>query len=149
MKRWTLIAAVAAVACGTGTPEAGPDPRPVRTDTAAFRPDTAMIRNGHARVVGPDGHLQMEGDMLDGLRTGLWTSYTREGRVKSRSEYLRGLPEGISTVFHDNGAIYYTGNQRGGKQVGEWRFYDEQGNLVRTAVYDSSGVLINDPGKGK
>lgn len=149
MKHWTLILVLAA-ACGTGTPKAAQETRPATADTvAAPRPDTVMIRNGHARIVGPDGHLQMEGDMLDGLRTGLWTSYTREGRVKSRSEYLRGLPEGISTVFHDNGAIYYTGNQRGGKQVGEWRFYDEQGNLVRTAVYDSSGVIINDPGKGK
>ncbi len=149
MKRWTLIVAVAAAACGTGTPETGPDANPVRTDTAAFRPDTAMIRNGHARVVGPDGHLQMEGDMQDGRRTGLWTSYTREGRVKSRSEYRNGLAEGLSTVFHDNGAIFYSGNQLRGKQVGEWRFYDEQGNLVRTAVYDTNGAVINDPGKAR
>lgn len=97
-------------------------------------------------MVAPDGWLQMEGDMKDGLRTGLWTSYTREGRVKSRSEYRNGEPEGIATVFHANGALYYTGSQRKGRQVGEWRYFDEQGQLVRTVQYDTSGAVINNLG---
>lgn len=111
--------------------------------------DTATVLNGHVRKLGPDGRLLLEGDMLDGKRTGLWTSYTADGRVKSRGEYRDGAQEGLATVFHDNGALYYTGRYLRGEQVGEWRFYDRQGNLVRTVAYDTAGAVINDHPQGR
>ncbi len=106
--------------------------------------DTVVIENGHAKMLSPDGRLLMEGDMKDGKRNGVWTSYTAEGRVKSRNEYRQGMLEGVATVFRENGALYYTGQHRHGNQVGEWRFYDAKGELERTVDYDTSGAVIND-----
>ena len=65
--------------------------------------------------------------------------------MKSRNEYRDGVLEGLSAVFRDNGAMYYTGQYRNDKQVGRWEFYNEEGNLERTAHYDTSGSVINDP----
>lgn len=142
-----LVPVLLLLACqGSSVPKGAPAP----ADTAKVAPrqepplDTVVIENGHARMLSPDGRLLMEGDMKDGKRNGVWTSYSREGRVKSRNEYRQGLLEGVSTVFHENGALYYTGQHRHGKQVGEWRFYDVKGELERTVSYDTSGAVIND-----
>lgn len=145
------LLSVLVLACNGKADSPKPVAAPVATkdSTPAIGPDTAMVQNGHVRMVGPDGHLQMEGDMAGGKRSGLWTGYTRDGRVKSRSEYKDGLPEGISTVFRDDGTLFYTGNQQRGRQVGEWRYYNTEGQLERTVVYDTSGAVINDRGKGR
>ena len=147
---FSLFSVLVAACHGTAN-DAKPAAMPVeaKDSTHAAKPDTAMVHDGHMRLVGPDGHLQMEGDMAGGKRSGLWTSYTRDGRVKSRSEYKDGLPEGISTVFRDDGTLFYTGNQRRGKQIGEWRYYNAEGQLERTVVYDTSGAVINDRGQGR
>ena len=55
-----------------------------------------------------------------------------------------GVQEGATVVFHPNGQTYYTGDYRHGHEVGEWRFFDERGTLVRTVRYDSTGAVIND-----
>lgn len=143
-----LVSALAILGCGGNSatselpvPEHGPVVK-----ASAVPQDTVTVVNGHNKVFSPDGDwLKMEGDMKDGKRNGLWTSYTPKGLVKSRSAYRDGLQEGLSSVFRDNGALYYTGQYRNDKQVGRWEFYSEEGNLERTVTYDTSGAVINDP----
>ena len=86
----------------------------------------------------------MDGSMLNGQREGLWTSYHASGKIKSRSEYQRGLSHGLTTVFHDNGNPYYSGENRNGHPVGQWTFFDLGGGLLKTVVYDTAGAIIND-----
>ena len=100
------------------------------------------LQNGHAQIHRPNGSLLMEGDKLNGTRNGVWTSYTEQGRVQSRNDYVDGVLQGQSIVFRPNGAVYYQGEHRDGKQVGPWKFYDEQGNLTKTVVYDTLGNVV-------
>ncbi len=142
-----LVIGLTALSCGGNTtiPEVpAPEQKPEAEVQAAPR-DTVKVINGHSKVFSPEGWLRMEGDMKDGRRNGVWTSYTPKGRVKSRGEYRDGKQEGLSTVFRDNGAMYYTGQYRNDKQVGRWEFYNEEGDLERTVHYDTSGAVINDP----
>ncbi len=107
------------------------------------------LRDGY-HVYKDDGERPlMEGLMEGGKRHGVWTSYLPSGRVQSRNVYEHGILEGITTVFHPNGVLYYSGMQRQGKPFGEWKFYDREGNMLKTAVYDASGVLIPEKGKHK
>ncbi|MCC6839543.1 MAG: hypothetical protein IT230_05230 [Flavobacteriales bacterium] len=117
-------------------------------DTAAAPApqQSAPVVDGLAQEFDLQGHLQMEGNMRAGKRHGLWTSYFPNGRVRSRSEYVAGRLEGVATVFRETGGMYYTGQYSNDRQVGEWRFFDDLGNLARTVRYDTTGAIINDPG---
>lgn len=45
-------------------------------------------------------------------------------------------------MFHPGGTLYYTGDNRHGVPVGEWKFLDEQGALLKIVVYDSTGHKV-------
>jgi antitoxin component YwqK of YwqJK toxin-antitoxin module len=85
------------------------------------------------------------GEFLDLKRNGVWTSYTEQGGVQSRNDYVDGVLQVQSIVFRPNGAVYYQGEHRNGKQVGAWKFYDEQGNLAKTVEYDTLGNIVGQP----
>ncbi|MCC7501463.1 MAG: hypothetical protein IT229_02970 [Flavobacteriales bacterium] len=146
-----LRIALAALLLSLAACTAPQDPAPAATvpaspdtpDTSAALPDS--LQNGHHRLRDAQGRLLMEGDMLNGQRHGLWVAYDLSGRVKSRNAYLNGMLDGPSVVFRENGALFYQGQHAQGHPVGTWTFHDEIGTLVRTVVYDSTGVEI----KGK
>lgn len=146
-KNWILSSALAILGCGGNTtiPDVPAPMHEPEAEVQAAPRDTVKVVNGHDKVFSPEGWLKMEGDMKDGKRNGVWTSYSPKGRVKSRSEYRDGKQVGLSTVFRDNGALYYTGQYRNDKQVGRWEFYNEAGDLERTVNYDTNGAVINDP----
>lgn len=84
-----------------------------------------------------NGAVKIEG-MNDGngLRTGIWTSYYPDGTKWSESHYIKGMKEGHSVTFYENGQKRYIGEYKNDKQVGEWIFYDEEGNETERKVYE-------------
>ncbi len=81
----------------------------------------------------------MEGDVRDGRRNGLWTSYHPNGAVQSRNEFRDGVLHGLTTTYRPNGALLYRGQNADGHPVGTWEFHDAIGTLERTVEYDSTG----------
>ena len=112
-------------------------------ERAAVVADTAIapVSNGWQEVHTQDGGV-MKGELLNGARQGAWTAYFPDGTMRSRSSYMNGKLHGPTEVFHENGSAYYVGQYNMGNAVGEWRFFDPQGNLIRTAVHDSLGNLL-------
>ncbi len=115
-----------------------------KADSARRAMVNDSLKDGPHVYRSQSGLLLMEGQMLNGQREGLWTSYHASGKVKSRSEYQHGLNHGLTAVFHENGNPYYSGDSRNGHPVGEWSFFDLGGGLLRTVKYDSTGAVIND-----
>lgn len=83
----------------------------------------------------------MEGMMVAGNRTGPWLSYFANGGIRSRANYVEGLEDGPTEVFHPNGMPYYTGQYARGIPIGKWVFFDEKGAEVKQVAYDSTGVI--------
>lgn len=143
-----LVSVLLMAACGPGAGEIQGPPPTDTTGTAARAVDARRaaiadsLKDGHHVYKDKAGRPLMEGDMRNGQRNGVWTSYLPNGRVQSRNVYEQGVLHGISTVFHENGVLYYSGAQRKGKPFGEWKFYDEQGVLARTVVYDTTGTMV-------
>ncbi len=100
-----------------------------------------VVQDGWQEVKIPDGGV-MKGEVIGGVRQGPWTSYFADGTIRSRGTYVNGELHGPTEVFHANGMPYYRGNYGNGLTVGEWQFYDEAGVLVKTAVHDSAGTLL-------
>lgn len=85
----------------------------------------------------PNGQVKMEG-MLNkqNERNGLWISYYENGVKWSESYYEHGLLNGHSVTFFPNGKIRYVGEYINDEKVGEWKFYDEAGELSKTENFD-------------
>lgn len=80
----------------------------------------------------PNGAVKIEGRFNDdGDRHGLWNSYYDNGIKWSESYYSAGNRDGHSITFFPNGAIRYVGEYKNDEKVGNWKFYDEEGNLVK------------------
>jgi antitoxin component YwqK of YwqJK toxin-antitoxin module len=48
----------------------------------------------------------------------------------SVGSFKNGLREGRGIVYHNNGKISIDGIYEHGKQVGMWKFYDEEGKVI-------------------
>ena len=77
------------------------------------------------------GQVKMEGGMKDGKMEGEWTSYFPDGRVQSHGFFENGERTGAAQVFYANGNKYEEGYYKNGKHCGKWKFYDEQGTLLK------------------
>ena len=49
----------------------------------------------------------------------------------SRGNFVDGIREGKATTYHENGKIKYEGFYKNGKECGIWKFYDEDGKLIK------------------
>jgi antitoxin component YwqK of YwqJK toxin-antitoxin module len=129
-----------------GCTDAGTSPsKPVAADSTQRMTTEDTLRDGHHTLRDAFGRPTAEGDILGHNRHGVWTSYNEQGRVRSRNEYVHGVLQGPTITFRDNGALFYVGQHRDGKQVGEWKFYDGSGELLRTAQFDSTGREVIAP----
>lgn len=139
-KVWPLSLLLAALSCGTPqTPPAAEGNNP----GGALPGDTARAvpHDGPQVQQMPDG-TSLRGVIRHGKRHGIWRSFTPQGRLLSQTEYRDGVTHGPVVVFHPNGTVRYLGRNHHGTPVGEWRFHDEAGGLLKTVVYDSTGTVV-------
>lgn len=81
------------------------------------------------------GQVKMEGGMKDGKMDGDWTAFFPDGRVQSHGTFKDGERTGAAQVFYANGNKYQEGFYKNGKHCGKWKFYDEQGILIKEVDY--------------
>jgi antitoxin component YwqK of YwqJK toxin-antitoxin module len=152
-KNILLVLVLLLTACGSsegekdGATTADTTAAPTTATAPTILSDTTLIGNvtdGPVDVRYPDGRSRIKGNMRNGKRHGMWTSFFPDGRPQSFTGYVDGVEHGTKVVYHPSGATYYTGDYVKGQQVGIWRFFDEQGKPSRTITYDSTGTVIND-----
>lgn len=81
--------------------------------------------------------LKIEGRKdSEGRRTGIWKSYAENGVQTSISIYSKGMRDGHIIVYYPNGALHYKGEYSKDKRVGEWAFYNKQGEIVKVENFD-------------
>lgn len=95
---------------------------------------TSLDRNGKFTEWYP-GHnqIKMEGRQdEEGRRQGVWKLYTQDGIELSITVYTDGIKDGHIIVRYPTGILRYSGQYSMDKRIGEWKFYDESGQLVKT-----------------
>ncbi len=89
-----------------------------------------------------------EVNWVHGEKKGLATEWHENGEKKSETNYVkRGQwceEHGLWLEWHVNGQKQTEGNVVDGKQHGEWKHFDEQGELTKTETYDN-GELVKEP----
>ncbi len=73
----------------------------------------------------------------DKKRTGRWFFYLENGNEQSMSEYVNGQRSGFTWVRYPSGNMRYSGEYSNDKEVGVWRFYNEDGTLQMEKDYNA------------
>jgi antitoxin component YwqK of YwqJK toxin-antitoxin module len=115
-------------------------------------------REGQLTDYDEDGKIILQGTFVDNRKEGqwlyetpdykeignyvgdepdsLWTSYYMPSKTKRfEGRFSNGEPNGIHTMYYDNGKKMYSGNYINGMKDGDWRFYDEYGMNYLTITY--------------
>ena len=76
---------------------------------------------------------------VDGLPyTGRCTNYV-DGYKSSVQQYLNGVDYGVWIFYFPNGKIETKGKFKDGKRVRKWKYYYESGNIKQTSSYSMLG----------
>lgn len=81
------------------------------------------------------GQVKMEGPMKNGEREGEWIAYFPDGRPQSIGEFKNGVADGRTLVYWGNGNLRWQGTYKEEMRCGIWKFYDEQGFLLKEIDY--------------
>ena len=83
-----------------------------------------------------NGTIKIKGDLVKGLRQGLWESFFENGVKWSESTYLFGIREGAYKIFYPNGKLKIHGAYKNEKKSGIWYFYNENGQFEKEIDFD-------------
>lgn len=124
---------------------------------------------GPWRYYYPDGALRARGRFVRGLPDGRWVVYFNSGMVQREDTYQLGVPDGpvrrgwpdgsdrlqgrISQglrvgrwrTWYANGQIESDGDYREDRRQGDWRFWNDQGRLLRHVRYSAGHIVAELP----
>lgn len=81
------------------------------------------------------GQVKMEGGMKNGKMEGKWVAYFPDGRMQSIGTFENGERTGAASAWQENGNLYYEGFYKKGSVSGHWKWYDEQGYVIKEIDY--------------
>jgi hypothetical protein len=76
---------------------------------------TKFPQNGYKKYYYPSGTLEVEGLLVNGLKTGLWKIWYRNGQLMWEENYINGKMNGLYQSWHENGQLMVTVNYINGK----------------------------------
>lgn len=92
--------------------------------------------------INPLSHERMIGELTDGKRTGLWTTFYDQERtiVLRKSNFKGGLRHGIDSTFYVDGKPSIVANWNSGKKDGAIKTFSEHTGNVTSRVTFSNGL---------
>jgi antitoxin component YwqK of YwqJK toxin-antitoxin module len=87
------------------------------------------------KIYYPSGQLKAEGNLKNGLKTGVWYSFYENGMPWSETEFKDGLQHGSTVSWYKNGQKRFEGYYNNGKETGKWTYWDEKGNILKEIQY--------------
>jgi antitoxin component YwqK of YwqJK toxin-antitoxin module len=117
------------------------------------------VKNGYSKVLYPDGKLKRITPFKNGLEDGVEKEYAEDGRLIMIATYTNGFlrhreymnalddlgrKQGLWKEFYPDGKLKMAGNYLNGLKHGYFKYYDEEGNLIKIEKYIND-ILQEDP----
>jgi antitoxin component YwqK of YwqJK toxin-antitoxin module len=96
-------------------------------------------KHGNYKVYNLDGSLSRETTFVNGVENGYRKTYNANGDLLTEGNYKDGVMDGVQKIYKD-GQLNIIGAYQHAVRDGEWKYYDESGNLIKTEVY-KLGIL--------
>ena len=77
----------------------------------------------------PNGNLNYEGTLKDGLLDGTYRQYYPEGQLEHESQMVKGINQGVSKLYWKNGTLKGENTYKDDKLNGKFTKYYEDGKL--------------------
>jgi antitoxin component YwqK of YwqJK toxin-antitoxin module len=81
-----------------------------------------------------------EGDFENSKKTGVWTFYFNNRKIKHTLTYISNKPNGPATFYYKNGNLREKGIWKNNRWVGNYEMYYSNGNLKNEFMYNNQGV---------
>lgn len=93
--------------------------------------------HGWSRLYNPsNGVLAEETQYVDGQREGVCHKFSDTGVLQMECEYHNGLLEGPCRIYYASQLLKEEGQYTQGRKTGEWKTYNEDGDLVSTDTFE-------------
>ncbi|CAL2093527.1 putative MORN repeat variant [Tenacibaculum sp. 190524A05c] len=104
----------------------------------------SIYRKGKWKEFYKNGSIKAEG-IYNRRKKGIWKFYYNTGELKAMGNYESNLKVGPWEYYHKNGVIkgegihiyIYTDSVNMQKKRGKWRYYNEEGRLMKVKTYKS------------
>ena len=108
-----------------------------------------LLKNGPVITYHENGRVKEKGQYEKGKKNGKWRIYNSKGALVLIKTYKLGevlneqTPDQIieSATYHDNGRVNEQGLTLNGQRHGEWKKYDQKGDLVLIAKYENGKII--------
>jgi|SRR6185436_347638 len=99
------------------------------------------ILNGNKKTFYESGTLQEDGGYKNGKRDGVVTWYNQQEKPSIEYTYKMGIIDGPAKTYFASGNLQTEGNYKNNNETGEWKEYDESGNIIKTIMYDNGNKV--------
>jgi len=98
------------------------------------------LKNGEFKISFENGNLIMKGKIINDKNEGKWVYYYPSGELESEGNYKYNKPDSIWVWYFPNGKVKEKGIFVNGLREGNWKMFDEAGNISMENEY-SKGVV--------
>jgi uncharacterized protein len=92
-------------------------------------------QHGYWQEYYESGNLYSKGEYVNGEYHGPWEFYYRDETIDAKVEFDNGKYHGLCESYFGNGKICYTGLHINDEEVGFWKHFDINGNLIEKAFH--------------
>ena len=103
------------------------------------------MKNGEFKITFDKGHLVMKGNIVNDKNEGKWVYFYPSGELESEGFFKNNLADSIWTWYFPDGKIKEKGKFIRGQRNGDWKMFDETGNVTLYNIY----VFQSDSAKPK
>ena len=101
-------------------------------------------KSGVWEYFSPEGILLISGNYKNGVKDGIWKDYwcSKKPTLHFQVTYENGkIIDGPFESFYENGQLLMTGNYYKGRKHGIWKSYDENGEIYHQGTF-RNGILV-------
>jgi antitoxin component YwqK of YwqJK toxin-antitoxin module len=84
----------------------------------------------------PNHCIKSAGPAKENKKFGKWTAWYDDGTKWSEGDFKYDVTDGLHSVWHLNGQLYYQGKYLLGEKIGPWKFWNDGGKLLREVNYE-------------
>jgi antitoxin component YwqK of YwqJK toxin-antitoxin module len=93
------------------------------------------IKTGEFKIYYKNGIPQMAGHLVNNKNEGSWKYFYPDSNLESQGNFKNDLPDGKWAWYYQDKKLKETGNFVSGKREGKWLDYDKEGKVVMEKLY--------------
>ena len=99
---------------------------------------------GMVEMTTKDNVVTGTGKIVDGYKEGEWKFFYPNGKYLGLTVFFEGEKNGKIEKYYENGQLEFEGQYKNDRKIGEWKWFDESGNIIDVQTYDGTQIEKSD-----